>query len=251
MGYLRPRLIQVERWVEESNETTNLTYRLTDLNVRYLTAFVAQVTGFPYDTIEGYVQELLDDRALADHVRERTLTRLAGAADPEARYGRRLAWYAILRATKPEVVVETGIEKGLGACVLTAALRRNAHEGRPGRYFGTDIDPNAGALFGPPYSEFGELLIGDSIALLAQLDVTIDVFVNDSDHSAEYERQEYETVEHRLSRGSFVIGDNAHSNDELLQFAHRTGRAFLFFREQPAQHWYPGAGVGVAFESRG
>jgi hypothetical protein len=24
-------------------------------------------------------------------------------------------------------------------------------------------------------------------------------------------------------------------------------RAFLFFREQPQDHWYPGAGIGIAY----
>ena len=37
-------------------------------------------------------------------------------------YGRRLGWYALVRALKPRTVVETGADKGLGSCVL-AALR--------------------------------------------------------------------------------------------------------------------------------
>ena len=31
--------------------------------------------------------------------------------------------------TKPKIVVETGVDKGLGACVLTAALMKNSEEG--------------------------------------------------------------------------------------------------------------------------
>lgn len=102
-------------------------------------------------------------------------------------YGRRrLGWYAFARALKPEAIVETGVEKGLGACVLTKALTENAKEGHPGRYFGTDIDTNAGYLFRPPNTDVGEILYG----------------------------------------------------------------GFLFFAERPRDHWYPGAGIGIAFRKQ-
>jgi hypothetical protein len=32
-----------------------------------------------------------------------------------------------------------------------------------------------------------------------------------------------------------------------MTFALETNRQFLFFREEPAGHWYGGAGIGVAF----
>jgi hypothetical protein len=43
------------------------------------------------------------------------------------------------------------------------------------------------------------ILYGDSIESLAKLDESIDLFINDSDHSAEYEAREYITVGPRLS----------------------------------------------------
>ena len=61
-------------------------------------------------------------------------------------FGRRLGWYAIARATKPKVIVETGVERGHGSVLLCSAILHNAIEGFPGRYFGTDIDPSAGWL---------------------------------------------------------------------------------------------------------
>ena len=168
-------------------------------------------------------------------------------ADRDIQYGRRLGWYAIIRAVKPRVVVETGVDKGLGACVLAAALLRNAQEGQQGYYYGTDINPAAGYLLGGPYARAGRILYGDSIESLERLEETIDVFINDSDHSAAYEAAEYRTVQPKLSKTALLIGDNAHTTDKLLEFALETGRTFLFFKEQPAGHWYPGAGIGVAF----
>ena len=152
-----------------------------------------------------------------------------------------------MRATKPKIVVETGVDKGLGACVLTAALMKNSEEGYTGYYYGTDINPKAGYLLSEPYSELGRVLYGDSIESLQKLNESIDIFINDSDHSAEYERREYETVQGKLAPAAIILGDNAHTNDKLLTFALATGRQFVFFQEKPLNHWYPGAGIGIAF----
>lgn len=51
-----------------------------------------------------------------------------------------------MRATKPAVVVETGVDKGLGSCLLSAALTRNSEDEHPGYFYGTDINPKVGYL---------------------------------------------------------------------------------------------------------
>lgn len=239
----------LSRWLITSRETTNFTYDLDPTNEAYLTAFVAAVTGRPLAEIEGYVREIQEDTALRNHVRDTTHAHPDGRAfgDPEARYGRRIGWYALVRALKPRVVVETGVDKGLGSVVLCAALLRNRTEGHEGQYIGTDIDPGAGWLLQPPYAEVGRVAYGDSIESLERLGLSIDLFINDSDHSEEYEAREYEIVEPALSPEAVIIGDNAHVTDKLLRFARRTDRSFLFFHEQPYKHWYPGGGIGVAF----
>jgi len=42
--------------------------------------------------------------------------------------------------------------------VLCAASLQNAAEGRPGHYYGTDINTNAGFYLKPPYSSVGNIL---------------------------------------------------------------------------------------------
>jgi hypothetical protein len=237
-------------WLVDSRETSNFTYDLTARNEEHLTQMLALMLGRPATEVSGYISELRQDRALKDSIAGRVelLGRQAGY-DPVARFGRRVGWYALVRALKPRVVIETGVEKGLGATVLCAALLRNSQEGHQGRYYGTDIDRGAGMLFCEPYRSMGEILYGDSIESLAALDVTIDIFVNDSDHSADYEGREYRTVAPKLSGQAVIIGDNAHVTDELLKFSKETGRQFLFFHEEPANHWYLGAGIGLSFKS--
>ena len=70
----------------------------------------------------------------------------------------------------------------------------------------------------------------------------IGLFINDSDHSADYEYREYRIIEPLLGPDSVVPGDNAHATE--------TGLNFLFFNEEPLNHWYPGAGIGIAFWGR-
>ena len=251
MTYYQSRLESLARWVTESKETTNFTYELHSSNYAYLASFVAIVTGVSKEIISRYIDEVLNDEQLRTHVRnvtERAPAAIRSEADAEARFARRVGWYAVVRATKPKVIIETGVDKGLGACVLCAALMANEREGFSGRYFGTDINPQAGWLLTGVYQKFGTMLYGDSLQSLKEFAETVDLFINDSDHSTEYERKEYELMEQKLTDRAVILGDNAHCNSELHDFSVRTHRQFLYWQEWPVNHWYPGCGIGFSFK---
>lgn len=251
LGYYRQPMKSMVKWLFRSRETTNFTYDLTPANKLYLASFVSLATGRRVEEAMRYIKEVDSDEALRAHVRKVTVSRADRVSvDAEARFGRRIGWYAIVRALKPRLVVETGVDKGLGACVLCAALLRNRAEGHEGRYLGTDINPAAGYLLTSLYSECGRVLIGDSIASLKTIDQPIDVFINDSDHSADYEAREYEVIGDKMSESGRIIGDNAHTTIKLAEFAHKTGRRFVYFHEEPLDHWYPGGGIGIAFAEK-
>jgi predicted O-methyltransferase YrrM len=248
VGYFRPRIAVGLRWALHSHETSNYTYDLTPLSKQHIAHAVAIATATPVSEIHTYFQELEDDDDLRQAIcRALRTTRLRQVTDETMPYGRRLGWYAAVRATKPRVVVETGVDKGLGAVVLCAGLLRNAAESRPGRYFGTDINPQAGYLLQPPYDSMGEILYGDSLESLSAFAEPIDLFINDSDHSRDYERREYECIESKLAAGGLILSDNAHATEVLARFSEARGRRFLFTKEQPLGHWYPGAGIGFSF----
>jgi len=201
--------------------------------------------------IESYFREPLQDQALQDLVRRAARQRDAQTTDADWRFGRRLAWYGIVRQCRPKLVVETGVDKGLGSLLLCSALKRNSEEGYPGEYVGTDINPRAGALFQPPYTQFGRIAYGDSIESLKKLNMPIDVLVNDSDHSSDYEYREYQAIADKISPHCIIIGDNCLVTDKLMQFARETGRDFLYFKDEPDHHWFPGTGVGFFFRKSG
>jgi hypothetical protein len=237
------------RWAFVSREHYNYTYNLQPMSVEYLVALLSVITGKSQREISGYIHEAEGDQRLKDHIIGETMkSPERHVADAEVRFGRRLGWYALVRALKPRVVVETGVDKGLGSCLLVSALQRNAAEGQPGKLIGIDINPNAGYLIQPPYDQPCQMVYADSLATLAGLKESVDVFIHDSDHSPEFETKEYESVTSKLSPQAVVVSDNAAHTDRLLRWARGTGKEFLYYAEKPAGHWWPGEGIGVAFQ---
>lgn len=237
------------RWLFTSREHTNFTYHLTTLNRTHLAWFVATVCDAPVAQVRGYLEELEGDEELRRHIESATAAAARrGLADRSPRYGRRLGWYAMIRARKPAHVVETGTDKGLGTCVLATALLRNTEEGHPGRLTSVDINPEAGYLARHErFEKVVELVAGDSATTLAGLETPVDVFLHDSDHSSKYERAELRAVESKLAPGALLLSDNAMHTDVLPAYAEATGRRFLAFAERPARHWFPGDGIGAAW----
>jgi predicted O-methyltransferase YrrM len=237
------------RWLFTSREHHNYTYDLTGLNRNHLAWYVAQLCEVPVGAVRDWFAELEADQALRRHIETATAASARrGLADRTVRYARRIGWYAIVRARKPAHVVETGTDKGLGTCVLAAALLRNAAEGHPGRVTTMDINPEAGYLAtAEPWASVVDVVRGDSVDAIRALAMPVDVFLHDSDHSAAHERAELAAVETRLAPGGLLLTDNVTSTDVLARYAEETGRRFLAFTERPARHWYVGDGIGAAW----
>ncbi len=239
---------QAVRWAFTSKEHYNYTYNLTNLNRQYLDSYISVVSGHDLPSIRRYSQELESDLEFREMLIKQTLaSRERHNCDADPRFGRRIGWYALVRATRPRVVVETGVDRGLGTAVIAAALRRNAAEGFPGVVYATDIVPDCGHLLVEPYRSYCRILIGDSVESLKGLSEKVDIFIHDSDHRPEYEWAELVAIQPRLHPGSLVLSDNSQQTSKLLEFAQQVDRGFLFFQDAPKDHWWPGDGIGAAF----
>jgi hypothetical protein len=246
MNYYSPKLALAESWIGANTEESNFYFDLTALNKRHLAHFVAGVTGAPLSNVLAWIAEIEADKDLARHLSNGLRSAYPGI-DVKPLPGRRIGWYAIARALKPKVLVETGVDHGVGSCILAAALLRNQAEGAPGRYYGLDILPSAGKLLSGNYALVGQIVYGDSIKTLDAFDRRIDLFINDSDHSRSFEAAEFSAITRLINNNAVVLGDNSHVTDALAEWAEHNGRQFLFFSEKPEAHWYPGAGIGAAF----
>lgn len=232
-------------WLVHSRETTNYTYDLDTLNRDQLCWFVSVVTGAQIGQVRAWVAELEEDNELFDQLTKRLSTnprRRICAAEPH--WARRFGWYALVRAIQPDHIVETGTHLGLGSCVIASALLRNGH----GRLTTIDIDPESGYLISEPWASVIDRRIGSSVDLLAQMR-DVGIFLHDSLHTYDYEAKELAAVAPNLRKDALVMSDNAHDSAALSDFAERTGRHYLFFKEQPRGHWWPGDGIGAAWSS--
>jgi predicted O-methyltransferase YrrM len=248
LPYLGRQLGLMIRWTFSSKEHYNHTYDLTELNRQYLDSYISVVSGHDVAVIEKYSKELQTDEDLRQLLRARTLASPDRYnSDVEPRYGRRLGWYALVRATKPRIVVETGVDRGLGTVVIAAALRRNSAEGFPGMVHATDIVPECGHLLSEPYKTFCHIWIGDSVETLKKFKEPVDIFIHDSDHRPDYEWAEFLAIKARLHARSLVLSDNSQQTAKLFEFAQILGKAFLYFHDAPKDHWWPGDGIGAAF----
>jgi hypothetical protein len=237
------------RWLLRSREHTNLTYELEPESEEHLAWFVSCVTGAPVSDVRRYMGEL-DDPAIERHVREATLASTRrGIADLEPRFGRRKGWYAFTRVTKPRLVVECGIDKGLGSLAFAAALLRNRDEGQDGRLIAIDISPDAGYLVrSGPYTEVTDFRVSDSLSVLRGLDEPVDAFIHDSDHDPAYERQELLAAVRLASDQALLMSDNP--SLALPELAEEHGMRYLAFQERTPEYWLAGSCFGVAWRPR-
>jgi predicted O-methyltransferase YrrM len=247
-NHFNKKYLKILIWGFESKEDTNYTYDLTEDNILYLAHTISIVTKNDFNKILSYINEARNDSKLKNYILKKIKrSKYLAVADLRCEFGRRLGWYAFARAIKPKIIIETGVDKGLGAVLLCSALIKNKQEGFSGQYFGTDISLDAGYLLSEKYTEVGKILYGDSIESLKKFDKPIDLFINDSDHSLDYEYEEYKTVKSLLHAKSIILGDNSHCSNKLAKFSEENSRSFLFFKEEPRDHWYPGAGIGISF----
>lgn len=232
-------------WLVHGRETTNFTYDLDSLNRDQLGWFISAVTGAEIGRVRAWIRELEEDKHLAEQLTKRLWSNpRRGICAKEPHWARRLGWYSFVRALAPDHVVETGTHLGLGSCVIAAALLRNGH----GRLTTIDIDPEAGYLIGEPWASVVDRRTGSSVDVLAEMK-EVDVFLHDSLHTYDYETRELAAVEPNLRPDAIILSDNAHESSALSNWAERSARHYLFFKEQPRDHWWPGDGIGAAWTS--
>jgi hypothetical protein len=95
---------------------------------------------------------------------------------------RNLPWYAVVRALKPTLIVESGVDRGRGSVVILTALAANRREGFPGRLVSIDPMPGAGYMVPLSLRSDWRLVRSTSVQVITE-DLTgqqIDLYLLDS-----------------------------------------------------------------------
>lgn len=214
-------------WEKALKERTLLRPRLSDLRegAQRITTVADDVLGevltssqIPRSTVQEEfrtVEEVLEDRLHRGPLRF-----------PEnwaANSGTLLVLYGLVRAVRPETVVETGVANGVSSLVLLQALSRNGH----GRLVSFDTSSSAGGILGPeergrwtlhvlPAAQPGPALT-DVLATLP----TVDLAFLDADHSYPGQTREYEAVRAKLRPGAWLVSDDVDWSYAFLDFCGR------------------------------
>jgi Methyltransferase domain len=161
-------------------------------------------------------------------------------------FARRVGWYALARAAKPELIVEVGAHDGLGSLLLLRALQRNADEGGAGRLVSFDINPTAGWLVGAdPRWELRIQSSGEGLPAVTA-GGTVGMFVYDGWHTYDAERADLEVVADRLAPDGLLVSDDAQVTRALQQLAAERGLDYVEFQERPLHHFHPGVMTACA-----
>jgi predicted O-methyltransferase YrrM len=189
--------------------------------------FLAALTGATTSQISQFLGEAFQDHRFYEHLQsvEREFGRASSiGADLYAK--RVLMQYAVIRAVKPECVLETGIANGVSSAYFLLAMERN----QKGALY--SIDVNDGSYL-PSGKQVGWVVpewlrerwnvhLGDARELLPRLLAelkSLDVFIHDSLHTYEHMKFEYEEAYPCIRQGCILISDDALWNPAFKEFA--------------------------------
>jgi predicted O-methyltransferase YrrM len=143
--------------------------------------------------------------------------------------------YLVIRTTKPNIVVETGICSGSSSLFILAALDR-------GKLYSIDLPPHVSEeRFYPKNLKIGwlvptnlkkkwSIILGDSKVVLPELLAklgSIDVFLHDSLHTYEHMMFEFKTAWKYLKQPKIIISDDVNANNAFYDFAKFTKSRYI------------------------
>ena len=217
-----------------------------------------RLTERPVSEIRRYWREIAGDHNLLDELEQKAtaavsegLSRRSIGAIPRGRSNFLL--YALVRALRPDKVVETGVAWGVSSSYLLEALNRNGNgmlfsidlpQANPSGYTYPDgtWDPTALPRGRGPGWLVPERLrtrwvlstgkSGDLLPPLLERVHPIDLFFHDSEHSYETMTREYSQAWGALRSGGVLVSDDIHRNDAFRDFATKFERppVLLFYR---------------------
>jgi len=147
---------------------------------------------------------------------------------------RQFLW-GLVRSTRPERALETGIADGASTRVILDAMEKNGR----GTLFGVDIEENVGRLARASAGAARWHLTvlpargrAEATRRVFRQSAPLDLFLHDSDHSYPWQRFEYGEAWKVLAPGGWLLSDDTNASYALLDFA-RSVRQPLWILSHP------------------
>ena len=150
-----------------------------------------------------------------------------------------LLWlqYMMVRATKPNTVLETGVWIGGSSFTILTALRANGS----GVLYSIDFPPfrrknrvEVGHLVPPELYDQWKLHLGPSKSILKNLakQLEVDLFIHDSDHTYMNMMNEFNMAWRMVKSGGYIISDDSSMNDSVIEFSESKACDCLFLKRK-------------------
>jgi len=196
---------------------------------------MALVGLVPQQPLERYREEIQSDGPLCDRYCSavesgRIARKYRCYADRLANTANLVVFYALVRETRPSVVVETGTATGSMTSWILAALRANGH----GRLISIDLPPiegrlqmgvtvapdDVGFLIPPAYRDRWEYIQADAKVMLPRVlvDNPVDMFVHDSLHTRTHMLFEYNVARCLMRPHGVLVSDDILWNRAFFDF---------------------------------
>jgi len=212
-------------------------------------SFIKSLTGANDTEINNYISEILSDKEFFD-----SIARKGDDGSVKKPFSLRvlamdttscLALYVLCRASKPGIVVETGVASGMSSSYILRALNKNDS----GKLFSIDVPwytvthnwkghATDDELKARPIEEYSGWIIPDGLRdrwklflgrsseqlpILLNNVGPLDLFFHDSEHSYENMSWEFQTVWPSLRPGSRLLAHNVDKNNAFLDFERSVG----------------------------
>lgn len=145
--------------------------------------------------------------------------------------------YSIIRELQPDLIIETGIGRGVTTTFILAALNKNGK----GKLISIDTGSDVGQLVPEELKMNWEQKIGKTSIILPLLDFpSIDIFLHDSLHTYENMLFEFRWAFPKLKEGGLLLSHDIGTNNSFYDFAKEVKREIKYILTSKSRY-----GVGV------
>ncbi len=228
-GYF-PKSQDFQKVVKRSIKEINSGFKFLPEHARSL----QKLTKTPIKTLNRYFQDLKHNKQFYKHLQFNIIKYGCAAGITIDIFAP--VYYVMVRAQKPNVIVETGVANGISSCFLLQALSDN----KKGKLYSIDMpgfitkhNASSGWLIPEWLRQRWELILGNSSKKLEPLSKrlkSIDLFISDSSHYYDNEMMEFTKAWKFLKKAGILGIDDMLSANALKDFSKKVKRRIVTFQ---------------------
>jgi cephalosporin hydroxylase len=248
LRYKKKKLLIIIKYILFGNEISNFTYKINNLDEIIDIAHI--ITGKKKNSIKKIIEEInFKNNKFKNMFSAFFFKHFEKYKIDKKIFGRRIIWYVLARIIKPNLIIESGIEKGLATGLLTfACYKNNITNKKKSNYIGIDIKKNCNIFCNESNTLYksSNIYYSDSLKIIKNLKYKKKImYISDAKHNYNYEMQEFKLIKKNLKNGSLIISDT--NSGSLRSFSEKNSKNLISFHEEVFNHWYNGAKTTVSY----